>query len=199
MGPIPTRFAFALPGWLVELTAGEPRVFDTRAARMRFVIELARRNVRERSGGPFGAAVFDAAGRLVAPGVNLVASRSCSILHAEMVAIALAQRRLAAFDLSGGGQRDCELVASAEPCAMCFGAVPWSGVTRLVCGARDEDVRRIGFDEGAKLPDWQDALKARGVRVWRDVGRREAVAVLALYAASGGPIYNGGGSRPRPR
>ena len=26
-----------------------------------------------------------------------------------------------------------------------------------------------------------------------------AVAVLALYAASGGPVYNGGGPRPRRR
>ena len=85
------------------------------------------------------------------------------------------------------------MVASTEPCAMCFGAIPWSGVTRLVCGARDEDARRIGFDEGPKLPDWRKALQKRGIRVTRDVLREEAVAVLDLYVDLGGPIYNAGG------
>jgi tRNA(Arg) A34 adenosine deaminase TadA len=78
---------------------------------------------------------------------------------------------------------------------MCFGAIPWSGVTRLVCGARDEDARRIGFDEGPKLSDWQDALKVRGIIVARDVLRKEAVGVLDLYVRLGGPIYNAGKQR----
>jgi hypothetical protein len=34
-----------------------------------------------------------------------------------------------------------------------FGAVPWSGVRRLACGARDEDASDIGFDEGPKMAD----------------------------------------------
>ena len=41
-----------------------------------------------------------------------------------------------------------EMVASTQPCAMCLGATPWSGIRRLVCGARDEDAEEIGFDEG---------------------------------------------------
>ena len=46
-----------------------------------------------------------------------------------------------------------ELVASTEPCAQCFGATPWSGVRRLVCGARgSEDARAIGFERGTE-PD----------------------------------------------
>ena len=74
---------------------------------------------------------------------------------------------------------------------MCFGAIPWSGVRRLVCGARDEDARAIGFDEGPKLPDWVDALEARGIAVVHDVLRDEAVAILRHYQESGGIIYNG--------
>jgi tRNA(Arg) A34 adenosine deaminase TadA len=75
---------------------------------------------------------------------------------------------------------------------MCFGAIPWSGVPRLVCGARDEDARRIGFDEGPKLSGWQEALENRGIHVVRDVLRKEAVEVLDLYVRLGGPIYNAG-------
>ena len=73
---------------------------------------------------------------------------------------------------------------------MCLGAVPWSGVTRLVCGARDEDARRVGFDEGAKPADWIGAMESRGIAVVRDVLRAEAVAVLDLYVARGGRIYS---------
>lgn len=157
---------------------------------MRFVVSLARENVRRETGGPFGAAVFSADGRLVASGVNLVVLYNCSILHAEIVAIALAQKELGSYDMSDGGRIEHELVTSAEPCAMCFGAIPWSGVTRLVCGARDEDARAVGFDEGTKPPNWQEALEERGVEVLRDVLRKEAVDVYTLYAKNGGRIYN---------
>jgi len=75
---------------------------------------------------------------------------------------------------------------------MCFGAVPWSGVTRLVCGARDEDARSIGFDEGPKLANWVEALEQRGITVVRDVLREQAANVLREYADTGGTIYNPG-------
>jgi tRNA(Arg) A34 adenosine deaminase TadA len=50
------------------------------------------------------------------------------------------------------------MVVSTEPCALCLGAIPWSGIRRLVCGARDEDARSIGFDEGEKVPYWIGAF-----------------------------------------
>src|SRR5512137_1400888 len=181
-----------IPAWVGNLLVHSPKVFAAVEDRMRFVIALARENVERQSGGPFGAAVFDSNGTLVAPGINLVMTNNCSILHAEMIAIVLAQRRLGRYDIGNGGTSAYELVASAEPCAMCFGAIPWSGVSRLVCGARDEDARRIGFEEGPKLSDWQDALEIRGIHVARDVLRKEAVEVLDLYVRLGGPIYNAG-------
>ena len=183
-------FTIRLPHWVGELLAHSPKIFRTREDRMRFVVTLARENVQRQTGGPFGAGVFDASGRLVAPGVNIVVTHNCSILHAEMVAIALAQKKLGRYDISDEGKSDYELVTSTEPCAMCFGAIPWSGVTRLVCGARDEDARCIGFNEGPKLPNWQQALEERGVQVSRDVLRQEAVDVLNLYVKVGGVIYN---------
>jgi hypothetical protein len=60
----------------------------------------------------------------------------------------------------------------------------------LVCGARYEDARAVGFDEGPKMPDWIPALERRGISVVRDVSHDEAVAVLEEYAGSGGMIYN---------
>ncbi len=159
---------------------------------MRFVIALARQNVQRETGGPFASGVFDESGRLIAPGINLVVAAKCSILHAEIVALMIAQKALDRYDLSDGGKLHFDLVAAAEPCAMCFGAVPWSGVRRLVCGARDEDARAIGFDEGPKLKDWAAALSNKGIAVVRDVLRKEAVSVLQGYVAAGGIIYNAG-------
>ena len=160
---------------------------------MRLVIELARQNVRRETGGPFGAAVFDlTTGVLLAPGVNLVVAAGCSIAHAEIVAIAVAEQLVGSYDLGRREMPGYELVSSVAPCAMCLGAIPWSGVRSLVCGAREEDARRIGFDEGTKPPDWGAALEQRGIPVIQDVCREEAAAVLQEYAAAGGQIYNPG-------
>ena len=75
---------------------------------------------------------------------------------------------------------------------MCLGAIPWSGVRSVVCGARDEDARSIGFDEGYKPPDWINSLESRRISVVRDVLREEAKAVLLEYERRDGLIYNAG-------
>ena len=184
-----TRFEFELPAWVEPFVAERGAVYATAADRMALAIALSAENIKQKTGGPFGAAIFDNAGRLIAPGVNLVPSSNCSILHAEMVAIALAQQTLGRYDLSNGGSESYELAASTEPCAMCFGAVPWSGVKRLLCGARDEDARAVGFDEGAKLDNWPEALQERGIEVTADLLRADAQLVFKHYVDSGGIIY----------
>ncbi|HET9928845.1 MAG TPA: nucleoside deaminase, partial [Rubrobacter sp.] len=176
-----------LPGWVEELLPDPRGTYPTEEDRMRLVVELSRLNVEHGTGGPFGAAIFEReTGRLLAPGVNLVVPASCSVAHAEMVAIMIAQQVAGDFDLGGGGKPAYELYASTEPCAMCLGATPWSGVRGLLCGARDEDARAVGFDEGVKLPDWITALEERGISVKRDVLREDAARVLRDYANSGG-------------
>jgi tRNA(Arg) A34 adenosine deaminase TadA len=193
-GIYPRRFpevALRLPGWVEELLADEDRAYPAVENRMGLAVELARQNVRRGSGGPFGAAIFEReTGRLLAPGVNLVVGSGCSVFHAEMVAIMVAQKVLGNFDLGDASGPAYELVTSTEPCAMCLGATPWSGVRGLVCGARDEDARAVGFDEGAKMSAWVPTLEERGISVTRDVLREEAAGVLREYAALGGEIYN---------
>ena len=185
------RVSLDLTGGVEEYVSDLVRIYPTEEDRMRFVIELSRLNVIHGTGGPFGAGIFDlSTNRLIAPGVNLVATSNLSIVHAEIVAIMVAQQVLGHFDLGGPGHPICELVASTEPCVQCFGATTWSGVRRLVCGARDEDASAIGFDEGPKLPHWVEALEQRGISVVRDTCRDEAAAVLRDYAESGGLIYN---------
>jgi tRNA(Arg) A34 adenosine deaminase TadA len=157
---------------------------------MRLVIALASTNVAKGTGGPFGAAVFECrTGQLVGIGVNVIESTNCSHAHAEMVAIATAQQAVGNFDLGAEGMPKHELVTSCEPCAMCYGAIPWSGVRRVLCGARASDAEAIGFDEGAKPKHWVAELNKRGISVVRNLCRTEAVAVLQRYKAGGGTIY----------
>lgn len=185
-----TILSITLPTWLSAYLI-KPPPLSTLTERMQWVIDLGWANIQH-GGGPFGAAIFSPSGTLVAAGVNLVESGHCSLLHAELVAIALAQQALGRYDLSAGGQEIYQLVSSTEPCAMCLGAIPWAGIGHLVCGARDEDARAIGFDEGAKPDHWPSALAQRGIQVEQDVLRPQAIALLQGYLQQGGRRYNAG-------
>ena len=190
-GMTPQLIELQLPEWLVDFTAKQHQPRTTVEARMQIAIELARLNIEHHTGGPVGAAIFDMESHeLVSAGVNIVIPSNCSMAHAEMVAISSAQQKLGTFDLGAKGLPRFELVTSSEPCAMCCGALPWSGIRHLVCGAKAEDARAIGFDEGPIHPQWIDELKKRGITVDIDILRHEAKRVLDQYAESEGVIYN---------
>ncbi|MBL4774803.1 MAG: nucleoside deaminase [Mariprofundus sp.] len=197
---LPDNLNIRMPAWLIDMLQTCDDCYPTLKSRMALSIQLAKNNIEHASGGPFAAAVFDMDNhQFIAAGVNLVVATHCSMAHAEMIAISMAQQRLACFDLSlsepqqtGRKSRRLELVTSCEPCAMCFGAIPWSGIKHVACGARDADARAIGFDEGPKMDNWRQALTQRGIAVSTDICRQDAVAVLQYYALQGGEIYNAG-------
>jgi tRNA(Arg) A34 adenosine deaminase TadA len=181
----------ALPDWVAQ-TVDFERAYAGDEEKMRLAIELSRQNVVRGTGGPFGAAVFErGGGKLVAVGVNSVVRLNNCTLHGEMVAFMLAQARLGAFSLRTADGTQHELVTSCEPCAMCLGATLWSGVTRLVCGAHRDDARRLNFEEGPVFPQSHPYLEERGIEIVHGVLREEANAVLELYRARKGTIYNG--------
>lgn len=189
--PPPYRFQLELPVWLRrESEAAAARHFPDAASRMAFVISLAKRNVEESTGGPFGAAVFTREdGGLISCGVNLALAARCSAAHAEVVALTFAQQAVGNWNLGARGPRFV-LTSSAEPCAQCLGAIPWSGISALECGARDEDVRKLGFDEGDKPAEWQGKLRKRGIELTCDLRRAEAREVLEQYVRKGGILYH---------
>ncbi len=175
-----------LPAWLRQIERrNRNQTYPGDEAKIRFVIALACRNVSNGTGGPFGAAIFDAAtDRLVAVGVNCVVPANQSWAHAEMTAFSHAQHLRNTYELKG-----CILVTSCEPCAMCYGATPWSGVEGVIYGASREDAESIGFDEGDKGADWVRNLEKRGIRVTGPILREEACRPFALYRELGGKVY----------
>src|SRR5580698_7024700 len=164
-----------VPSWVDGVAASFEGSLETEDGRMALAIALSRQNV-ERGGGPFGAA-----------GVNLVLESGFTIAHAEIVAMMRAQSALRDSPRPAGAHY-C-LVASTEPCCQCFGALVWSGIRHLVCGANTDDAQAIGFDEGPKPEAWVRSLEARGITVTQGIQREEARAVLGEYARRGGVIY----------
>ena len=48
-----------LPNWIDSFLAKYPKIISDPEEQMRFVLALTERNIREKTGGPFGAAVFE--------------------------------------------------------------------------------------------------------------------------------------------
>lgn len=187
----PVEVRIRLPDWVGEVVPAEG-CFRSDEDRMRIAITVARENVRRQTGGPFGAAIFEEeTGRLVSVGLNSVVRLRNATLHAEMVAFMTAQARLGVWSLGGESVPAHVLVTSCEPCAMCLGAILWSGVARVVTGAAREDATRLGFEEGPVFPESYRYLEERGVGFTRGVLRDEAREVLEQYRRQGGIVYNG--------
>ena len=178
------------PDWVRDI-ANLDHTYADDDARIRLAIRLARENVVRRTGGPFGAAIFEAGtGRLVALGTNRVIPLNNSCAHAEVVAFMTAQAYLGRYSLRGDGLPAHELFTSCEPCAMCLGAALWSGVTRVVFAATRYDAEELDFDEGPVFPESYQYVADRGLIVEGGRARDEAKAVFELYLERGGAIYN---------
>ncbi|TQF06354.1 nucleoside deaminase [Kitasatospora acidiphila] len=89
-------------------------------------IDLAGR-ARERGNHPFGALLTDATGSVLLTAENTVITEHDATGHAETNLVRLASRTLAPDQLVGA-----TLYTSTEPCAMCSGAIYWSGIRRVV-------------------------------------------------------------------
>lgn len=176
-----------IPDWL-EKYINPKRTLSSDEEKMLLAIEIAGKSI-ENGGGPFGAVITNRkTGELLSCGANLVVKNNLSILHAEIVAIMIAQKLLGSYSLARAGE--FELFSSSEPCAMCLGAILWSGVKRVVWGAPSEVARNIGFDEGPVYEQSWSYLKSKGIEIVSGIKQKEAEENLYLYKQRNGAIYN---------
>jgi tRNA(Arg) A34 adenosine deaminase TadA len=84
-------------------------------------------SAREHGNHPFGAVLVDAQGQFLLQAENSVVSGHDSTGHAETNLV-----RHASAAYSREVLRGCTLYTSTEPCAMCSGAIFWSGIGRVV-------------------------------------------------------------------
>ena len=187
-----TGFSLDLPDWAVGELNRLPAYLPTLEERMTAVIEFSRLNFQHGTGGPFAAGIFERdSGRLVVIGVNRVVPFNCSSAHAEVMAISLAQKRLGVYDLGAAGLPAHQIVVNWRPCAMCLGAVLWSGVRSMAIAGDGPELEAItGFDEGPVHPQWLREVNSRGIEVVNNVLTQEAIAVYKEFAASESFVYN---------
>ncbi len=99
---------------------------------------------------PVGAVVVKN-GKVIGKGHNLRISKKSPILHAEIVAIEKAAKKIGSWRLD-----DCILYTTLEPCLMCVGAVQQSRLKKVIFSAVDEKggcvVSRYKIFDDNKLP-----------------------------------------------
>ncbi|RHN80686.1 putative guanine deaminase [Medicago truncatula] len=96
--------------------------------------------VESGDGYPYGALIVRNDHEVVVSTHNMVLRNKDPTAHAEITAIREACQTLDRISLA-----DCELYASCEPCPMCFGAIHFSDIKRMVYGASAEVAGSIGF------------------------------------------------------
>jgi len=104
---------------------------------LRRCFEVARRSTAH-GNHPFGAILVDARGNVLIETENGYMPARDSTGHAERLLATQACRTLDAETL-----RNATLYSSAEPCAMCAGAIYWAGIGRVVYGLSEHRLRRL--------------------------------------------------------
>ena len=108
---------------------------------LRQAIELARL-ARAEGNHPFGAVIVAADGTTLAEAGNSVATDGPTG-HAETNVV----RAVATVDLAR--LQGATLYASTEPCAMCAGAIYWSGIGRVVYALAEDALHLMTGDDPA--------------------------------------------------
>jgi tRNA(Arg) A34 adenosine deaminase TadA len=108
---------------------------------MRMAIEKTRAGIRAGQ-TPFGACIVSSDGNVIACEHNVVWATTDITAHGEVNVIRAACRALGTVDLSGS-----VIYSTTEPCPMCFSAVHWAKISRIVFGASIADARAAGFNE----------------------------------------------------
>jgi tRNA(Arg) A34 adenosine deaminase TadA len=110
-------------------------------ALVRRAIALADR-AREGGNHPFGALLADVDGRVLLESGNTVVTMHDVTGHAETNLVSAATRRFETGELAA-----TTLVTSCEPCAMCSGAIYWSGIGAVVYGLSERGLLGLTGDD----------------------------------------------------
>ena len=110
------------------------RPYDETLLRQAFAVA---RRAREGGDHPFGALLADRDGKVLREqGNGYTAEGNDRTAHAERLLAGWAAKHMSLEELQG-----CTLYTSAEPCAMCSGAIYWAGIGRVVFGQSEHDLK----------------------------------------------------------
>lgn len=104
---------------------------------LRHSFAVARRAISH-GNHPFGAVLVNREGRVLLEAENGFMPSRDSTAHAERLLATMACTTLSAEVLAAA-----TLYSSAEPCAMCAGAIYWAGIGRVVYGLSEHRLREL--------------------------------------------------------
>ena len=151
---------------------------------MKLAIDKARDTMNKNFGGPFGAAIIDSEGNIVAVSSNSVLKDNDPTAHAEVNAIRETSKKLGTYDLSG-----CVLYATGHPCPMCLSAIIWANIKTVYYGCRPEDAEKIGFRDDFIYKFINDGFKQKEVLDIIELDHDECIKLFDEYEKSGKVIY----------
>jgi tRNA(Arg) A34 adenosine deaminase TadA len=111
---------------------------------LRRTFEVAKR-AHTHGNHPFGAILVDAGGKVLVETENGYMPDRDMTGHAERVLATQASKQFGPQALA-----DCTLYSSAEPCAMCAGAIYWAGIGRVVYGLSERRLKAITGNHAEK-------------------------------------------------
>jgi tRNA(Arg) A34 adenosine deaminase TadA len=107
---------------------------------LRRAFAVARR-ARTHGNHPFGAILVGAAGEVLIETENGFLPDRDMTAHAERLVATQASKQFDSDALAS-----CTLYSSAEPCAMCAGAIYWAGIGRVVFGLSERRLKTMTGD-----------------------------------------------------
>lgn len=151
---------------------------------MALACEVAYRSVKN-GGGPFGAIIVqidDETNDVIRywEASNQVTENNDPTAHAEVLAIRSACSSLGVFKLGSiekgksklpqnESTSHCEIYSSCEPCPMCYSAIYWARIPKLMFAATrfDAEAPGVDFSDSAIYNDLNKPYKDRDLRVCR--------------------------------
>ena len=142
----------------------------------------AQEGISKKEGGPFGAIILDKEGNIISNGNNKVIKNTDPTVHAEIIAIREACKKLKTYDLS-----EYILYTSCEPCPMCLSAIIWANIKEVYYGCTKKDAGEIGFRDDMIY----EYLKGKNKDLIKleELDREDCLEVFKKYKEENGTIY----------
>jgi len=128
---------------------------------------------------PFGAVIVKD-GKVIAKTYNQVFATTDITAHAEIVAIKEACKNTNSIDLSGA-----TIYSTCEPCPMCFSAINWAKIDKIVYGATIKDALDSGFNELTINNETMKKLGKSKVSIIKNILSKECKELFKLWNKNG--------------
>ena len=141
---------------------------------MQKAIEIAKIGIKKGQ-TPFGACIVKN-GKIISCCHNIVWSTTDITAHAEINAIRQACKKLKTIDLSG-----CEIYSTTEPCPMCFSAIHWARIGRIVFGTSISDAKKAGFNELQISNNSMKKIGSSNIKIIGGLVKKECLPLFKLW------------------